>query len=487
MQQEKSIKKNFMFNTLLTVTTTIIPLITFPYLSRTLLVESNGKVDFATSVINYFIMFASLGIPTYGIRACAKVRDNKEKLSKTVHELLVINIFMTCITYAVFLICLLCIPRFEQEIQLMLITSINLLLNCIGMNWLYSALEEYKYITIRSLLFKLVSVICIFLFIHNPNDYKIYAVILVFSTSGSNILNFVHSRKFVKYGYAGPYNISQHFKPILTFFATTAAISIYSNLDIVMVGFISGDAEVGYYTAALKIRTALATLAVSLGTVLLPRLSYLAQNDNLNLFKNILKKSFQFMFLMAVPIVIYFMFFAQPIIRLIAGSAYLNAVPPLRYLLLTVFFAGLSNVTGTQTMVPLGMETKQLISIIAGAVVDLLLNTIFIPQYGSTGAACATAITEVVVLFIQCIYIRKILLEIKVTKYIVKPLISAIISIILTVGIFYNLSISLWLEIFISGAFFCLIYGVVLLLTKEEFTIGVLRNLKFVKEKKNEG
>ena len=487
MQQEKSIKKNFMFNTLLTVSNTIVPLITFPYLLRTLLVESNGKVDFAISVINYFIIFAALGIPTYGIRACAKVRDNKKQLSKTVHELLFINIIMTCFTYVAFLICLLCIPKFKLEIQLMLITSINLLLNCIGMNWLYSALEEYKYITIRSLVFKIISVISIFFFVHDSKDYKVYAVIMVLSTSGANILNFLHSKKFINYKYMGPYNISQHFKPVLTFFATTVAVSIYSNLDIVMVGFISGNIEVGYYTAALKIRSALAAVVVSLGTVLLPRLSYLAQNNKLDIFKNILKKSFQFMFLMAVPIVVYFISFAQPIIEFVAGEAYLNAVLPLRYLLSTVFFAGLSNVTGTQTMVSLGMETKQLVSIIVGAVVDLLLNAILIPQYGSAGAACATAITEVVVLLIQCIYIRKILLEIRVFKYIAKPLISAIISIVLTLLIFCNLPFPLWLEVFISGVFFFSSYGLILLLVKEQFTIAILRNFKFIKEKTNEG
>ena len=478
MHETKSIKKNFLLNSILTVTTVLVPLITFPYISRVLLVEANGKVNFASSVINYFVMFSALGIPTYGIRACARVRDDKEQLSKTVHELLFINTVMTVITYTVFLCSLFLVPKFSQEKTLFLITSLNLLLNVVGMNWLYSALEEYKYITIRSLIVKLFSVICIFTLLHSPKDYKIYALILVVSTVGSNLFNFVYSRHFVSYKYYGHYEIKKHLKPIVTFFATTVAISIYANLDTVMLGFVAGDIEVGYYSAALKIRNTLATLAVSLGTVLLPRLSYWAQNKEIEKFKMALKKSFQFMFFMAIPITVYFVIYAKPTILLFSGKDYAGAILPTQWLVPTVFFAGLSNVTGTQAMVPFGNENKMLISILWGAVTNFSLNCVLIPKYGSAGAAFATMITEVVVLGIQCVYIRKLLSEIKIIKFVWKPAIASIISILCSLYVTTHVTLSLFGELAVSSLIFGLGYISILIFAKEELMMQVFRDLK---------
>lgn len=477
MNDTKSIKKNFVYNTALTVTTMLMPLITFPYISRVLLVEATGKVDFAISLVNYFIMFSALGIPTYGIRACAVVRDDREKLSRTVHELLFINLFMTGCTYFVFLISIFIIPRLAQEKGLMIIAGFNLLLNAFGMNWLYSAVEDYRYITIRSLIVKGLSFICVFLFLHSPKDYKIYALILVISTVGSNIFNFIHSNKYVTYKFYGNYCIKMHLRPILTFFATTVAISVYSNLDIVMLGFISGDREVGYYSAALKIRSALATLAVSLGTVLLPRLSYLAQKKQISEFKTMLKKSFNYMFLMAIPITFYFVIYARPVVLFLSGKAFEGAISTTQLLVPTVFFAGLSNVTGTQTLVPLGKEKILLKSIVAGAIVDFILNCILIQYFGSDGAAFSTLITEIVVLVIQCIALKDLLKEISVLKFMIKPLISASIASLICIQFILEVSGNL-AQIMISVTIFGLVYALILLITHEPLVLEIVNNFR---------
>ena len=145
--KQKSLKLNFLMNAMLTISSFIFPLITFPYVSRILLPEGTGKVSFATSVVAYFALFAQLGIPTYGIRACAKVRDDVEELTRTVHEIFFINIVMTAITYVAFFAALEFVPRFRAERSLFLVVSMTLLFNAIGMDWLYKALEKYTYIT----------------------------------------------------------------------------------------------------------------------------------------------------------------------------------------------------------------------------------------------------------------------------------------------------------------------------------------------------
>lgn len=166
MKKSKSIKLNFIMNVILTMSSFIFPLITFPYVSRILLPEGTGKVSFATSLISYFSMFAQLGIPTYGIRACAKVRDDKEELTRTTQELVIINFVMSVISYTALAVALMLVPRLREERALYIIVSLTIAFNVIGMEWMYKALEQYTYITIRSIIFKFVALIVMFVFVH---------------------------------------------------------------------------------------------------------------------------------------------------------------------------------------------------------------------------------------------------------------------------------------------------------------------------------
>ena len=195
--KEKSVKLNFIMNMVLTMSNFIFPLITFPYVSRIPLPIGTGKVAFATSIVTYFSMFAQLGIPTYGIRVCAQVRDDKEKLSRTVQELLCISIWTTAAAYLLFFIGLWAVPRMRTDKSLFLIVSTMIFFNSIGMEWLYKGLEEYSYITIRSIIVKIISVGAMFLLVKSKEDYVIYGGISIFASSASNVLNFMNAHKYV--------------------------------------------------------------------------------------------------------------------------------------------------------------------------------------------------------------------------------------------------------------------------------------------------
>lgn len=288
--KKKSIKLNFVMNIILTMSSFIFPLITFPYVSRVLLPVGTGKVSMATSVITYFSMFAQLGIPTYGIRACAKVRDNREKLSKVAQELLIINIIMSMISYMVLIILLFYVSKFRCEKELYVILSFNIILTSIGMEWLYKALEQYTYITVRSVIFKFIALIFMFFLVHKQTDYVIYGGITIFAASASNILNLINAHKFINLKPVGNYNFRRHLKPVLIFFAMSCATTIYTNLDTVMLGFMTTDTDVGYYNAAVKIKVILVSVVTSLGTVLLPRASYYIQRGELKEFHRITRK-----------------------------------------------------------------------------------------------------------------------------------------------------------------------------------------------------
>ena len=473
-KNQKSLKVNFVMNAILTMSTFIFPLITFPYVSRILLPEGTGKVSFATSIVSYFAMIAQLGIPTYGIRACAKVRDDKKKLSKTVHEIFTINIVMSVIAYVLFATALCVVPRLRTDKVLMIVISSTIFFNTIGMSWLFSALEKYEYITVRSILFKFIALIAMFVLIHQRSDYVIYGGISIFASSASNICNYIYAHKLVDFHQKQNYVYRQHLKPILVFFVMSCATTIYTNLDTVMLGFINGDAEVGFYNAAVKIKSILVCVITSLGTVLLPRASYYVEQGLFENFKQIGKKALNFVVIIAIPLMVYFILFAKETICFLTGTDYMEAIIPMKLIMPTLVLIGITNILGIQILIPLGREKIVLCSEIIGAVIDLIINWILIPLIASSGAAIGTMFAEFSVLIVQYVALKKDVNYIFKSTHILKIIISTIIAGILSVPIKYLECGNLITLIISAGAFFG-IYSFILILTKETLVVELLK------------
>lgn len=461
-------------NALLTVSSIIFPLITFPYISRVLLVEGSGKVAFAISVVSYFTMFASLGVPTYGIRACAKVRDDRDKLSATVQELLIINTVTTTLIYVLFFLSLTIVPKFNEQRELLAIVSFSIILNTMGVQWLYSALEQYSYITFCALGFKLLGLVLMFAFVHSPGDYMIYGAISALASYGSSILNFINMRKFISFKKTSQYNFRRHIKPIMTFFFMSAATSIYLNLDMVMLGFMKTDTDVGYYNAAIKVKTVLVNVITSLGTVLLPRLSFYIEKGEEEAFKNTVVKAVRFVVTAGSALMVFFIIFARESILILSKEPFLPATFPMQLLMFTVLLIGLSNITGIQILTPRGQEMKVLISVILGAVVDFVLNLFMIPHFASVGAAFATVVAEFVVLLIQCLYLKDIikglLKDIRIGKVIGALLSASLLSILLQ----YSTSFSPLITMILAAVLFFGTYCSTLLIMKDPFVLEVV-------------
>ena len=403
-----SLKKNFLLNALLTISGIIFPIISFPYVSRILGPGGTGKVDFATSIISYFALFSQLGIPTYGIRACSKVRDDKQALSRTVRELMTINVFMSLVAYAVFIPVLLFVPRINGEKPLFLIISMTLILNAVGIDYLYKGLEKYSYITARSILFKVIAFVSLFIFIKEKDDYVIYGAISIFATSASNILNFIHARRYISFSGLGKCDWKKHLKPVAMFFAMSCATTIYLHLDTSMLGFMCGEVDTGYYGASVKVKKILVSLVTSLGAVLLPRAAYYVEQGKMADFRRITEKALKFVFVISTPLMVFFMFYATESILFLSGDEYLPAIPAMTVIMPTLLFIGITNILGIQILVPLGKERYVLYSEIAGAVVDLILNLILIPPLKATGAAIGTTVAELVVFIVQYYLLHRI-------------------------------------------------------------------------------
>lgn len=430
----KSIKKNFIMNALLTISNFLFPFITYPYVSRVLMPEGIGKVSMAVSVVAYFNMIAQLGIPTYGIRACAKVRDDRDALSKVTRELFIINLIMAFISYVLLAVCVIFIPKLAAEKPLYIIVSLSIILNAFGMEWLFKGLEEYSYITIRSVIFKVIAVVMMFFVVQSQEDYVMYGFVSTFAASASFVLNLVYAGKYVdlfpnkneeiitnknenlvgdldvKEGRShidrsNMVDIKRHIKPVLVFFAFACATTVYTNLDTVMLGFMKSDLDVGYYNAAIKIKTILLGFVTSLGAVILPRASYYVEKKLMDEFWGVAKRAYRFVILFASPLAVYFMIFSKPSILFISGTAFEGSIVPMQVIIPTILFIGITNIFGIQIMVPLGREKQVLYSVIIGAVVDLILNILLIPNMAACGAAIGTLVAEVAVLIYQLIVI----------------------------------------------------------------------------------
>lgn len=476
MAEKKSLKLNFIMNAMLTMSSFIFPLITFPYVSRVLGPTGYGKVSFATALIAYFLIFAQLGIPTYGVRACAKVRDDKRLLTKTAHELLIINLVMSALSYAVLFLALIFVPKLREDRLLYIVVSLTIIFTTIGMEWLYKALEQYTYITVRSLIFKIVALIAMFCLVRQPDDYVIYGGITILASSASYLMNFIHARKYIDLRPMGGYDFKPHLKAVAVFFAMACATTIYTNLDTVMLGFMKTDDAVGYYNAAVRIKSILVSIVTSLGTVLLPRASYYVEHGQMEEFRRISRKALNFVIMAATPLMLYFIFFARQGILLLSGEDFMGAVLPMQIIMPTLLFIGLTNILGIQILVPTGREKMVLYSVIVGAAVDVVCNLLLIPKFAATGAAVSNMLAEAAVLVFQITVLRK-------------EVLSAFRSIQywkLGAGLLAGTAASLWVAGLGLGSFWALAlsaclffgaYGLVLILLKEELVCGILGQL----------
>lgn len=488
MSNRKSIKVNFIMNIILTGSSYIFPLITFPYISRVLQVTGNGKLNFALSVINYFVMFASLGIPMYGIKACAIVRDNKDKLSKTVKELFVLNFITSTASFVALLAMIAIVPKLQDYTALLLIDSMAIWLNLIGMEWLFKALEEYAYIANRSIAFKIVGIILMFIFVHKPSDYIVYAIITLIGSSGSLVLNVLRCRKLINFNIKDCINLKKHIKSVASFSLLSASWTVYTNLDSVMLGFLTNDAEVGYYAAAVKLKGILVSTISALGTVLLPRLTNYYSEKKKDEFYLLLKKDGQFITISALYFTSFCVINAKEIIIFLSGNTYLPAVPAMQIISISILFIGFSTMLGTNVLVPVGKENLTMIATLIGLIIDALLNAIWIPAYGAAGAAAATVIGEISIFAFEAFYLRKSIRKMFDILSLFKEFISIIVATFVLLffkKIFIQMISNELLTIIFTGAIFSIVYLIVLLFLKDDLTNKVFNDaVKKLKTKK---
>lgn len=425
----RSIKFNFAMNLLLTGSSIVFPLITFPIVSRALLEEAYGLVGFATATATWLSLIAMLGVNRYGVREVARVRDDAHALARVTREILVVTCVSTAIVYAAYIVSLFLVDRFAADRTLFFINGFTVLCNTLGVAWFFQGIEQYRYITIRGVAIKLVCLIGVILLVHTPGDYLVYAVLLVASSAVANLVNFFYMLKICRDGVreadrpschpekqsdkdspqAATLELTRHVRPLMTFFVIVAAISIYSVLDTVMLGFLSTDGQVGFYTAAFNIKSALVAVVSALSGVLLPRASNLLANGREAEYKQIIHKAIRFVAAFSIPVCTIGAIVATPLITWYAGESFAGAGPALSVVVLAVIPIGLSVIFCDEIMIPLGMEGTCTYIYIGAAIIDFVLNLILIPMLGALGAAISTTFVELLIAVVEFVIIQKYL------------------------------------------------------------------------------
>jgi O-antigen/teichoic acid export membrane protein len=416
-------KKNYLFNLLLSVANILFPIISFPYVSRTLGPTGVGKVQFIISLATYFSLVAALGIPIYGIREIAKYKDSRTNLSSTFSELIIIYFITSSILTLVYLGLIAFVPYFGPDRPLFFASTLLVILGFTSIDWLYAGLEQFKVIAIRSVLIRTLSLALMFIFIRNASNYYAYLMIIIFTTLSGNLVNVLLLKKNVNFTFRG-LAFKRHFAPLLFIFGTTIATSMYTMLDTVLLGFLADDKSVGLYSAAVKLSKIAIPVVTSLGIILVPKLSKSILDNDVSATQELLDKSFDFIAFFSIPLGFGLALLAPELITAFSSSTFLEGTRAMQVLATLPFLIGFGYFFGFQVLLPGGKDKEMLISVIGGVLACLVLNFLLVPHYKHFGASLANVGSEAVVTLIFIYFAKKHY----TFRYSFKPLLAAFLS-----------------------------------------------------------
>lgn len=474
-----SIKLNAILNAIKQLLAVLFPLITVPYASRILQSANYGKINFSSSIVNYIVLIAALGISTYAIREGASIRKDKQRLSKFENEVFTINIYSTLIAYAV-LAGLLVFCDFLKEYRLlMIIQSSAIIFTTLGADWINSIHEDFLYITIRYIIIQILSIICLFLFVKEADDYIIYAMVSTFSSVGGNIFNILYIRKkYTHLRLVKNCNLGVHFKPIMILFFNAIAVTIYVNSDTTILGFFKGDEAVGIYGIAAKLYTVIKqVLNAVIGGIALPRFSAYLGQKKLYEFNSLLKKVLEAQIVLLFPCIVGLFMLSREIIMLVAGEGYILGSTALRILSLALGFAVFACFYCNCILLPNRKEKICLSASIISAVVNIVLNFFLIPLLSYDGAALTTLIAEATVFIIYCYQSSKLQKSEWSNKNIISPIIGCVCIAIICMFV-KKIFINYLIVLFVAIPSSICVYALVLVCFKNELVMQLIRNVR---------
>ncbi len=476
----QSLKINFIYNAILTMSGYIFPFIVYPYVSRTLGVANMGACNFVDSIIEYFTIISMMGMNIIGVREIAKCKGDKNKLSQTFSELFSLNTFSTL--FAVLLLCLsiLFIKKLEGYQDLLYIGISKLVFNYLLINWFFQGIEDFKFVAIRTIFIKLAFVISVFCFVRSTEDTTIYYGLVAGTLGGNAIINFIYTKRLISIRLTN--KIRRSFViPFFVFGLYWFMNSMYTTLNTAFLGFLYNDTEVGYYTTANKLLAIIMTLFTTLTTVMIPRISTVITKDN-NInepFRILVEKSYNVFIAFIFPLICIVFIFSPEIISIISGKGYEGAIIPLRIISPCFFIMGYDQIIVLQILMPLKQDKLILRNSIIAATVGIFTNLLFVPFYGKIGSSIVQLLAEMTVLLSSqhCVY--------KIFGY-KFPFISTLKRLALSILLFFTFYALNWMlkdTVYVAFVLSCFICPAYIILTEiyifeNKVFIGLITTIK---------
>ncbi|MFT3679130.1 MAG: oligosaccharide flippase family protein [Ferruginibacter sp.] len=401
------LKNKLVYQIITSVSQVLLPLVSYPYITRILGPENIGKVNYVDFLVQMFMIFASFGVPFYGIREIARVRKDAVQKAIVLKEISVLLCIFSFIAACFFIA--ITYPAWKNNTWLYLIGLLNIILSAFSFEWYLQGSEEFRFVAARSLLVRSVMLAAFFVLVKTQNDYVIYYAIFAAGLLLSVLLNLLKILSGNNLS-SQPLNYKRHLVPLWHFFLTSSAISIYIYFDTILLKQLTqSNAAVGYYTVPLKIIKIFQLALLSAGVVLLPRVSYLVAGNNMEGVNFYLSKFFNLLIVIGLPACTGIFLLAPEITGVIAGDEFIPAVKVLRILAFLPLIIGLSNLFAFQVLVPFKKEKQFLIAVLTGCIISIGINLLFIPVLKEQGAAFSNLITEIFITIITGIYSFKIL------------------------------------------------------------------------------
>ncbi len=475
----QSVKVNYILNLINTGTQMLFPLITFPYVCRVIEADGIGQINFFQSIISYISLFTCLGIPMYAIREIARDRSDVVQMNRTAMEILLLHSMLTLVGYAIVAILCLTVPQIQVNIPLFLILSLTIFFTAIGCEWFYQGIEDFKYITIRGLIIKTVSVVLLFIFVKSKTDLLYYGCYTVFGVLGGNIFNFFRLRKYIHRENIifSELHIKRHIKPVLKVFSFSVVTSIYLQLNTVLLGFLKNALAVGYFAAATKVMQMLLTMSVCLGSVMMPRASHLIAENKEAEFNRLIQKSYDFTLAIALPMTIGLIFCAPSLITALCGVKFEHSILPSQIIAPIILMVAISNIFGIQVLFPKGKINIVTLCCGIGAVADLILNLCLIPFFSYIGTSIAYLGAEVATTVSMYFIGRKYIPIIYLKKSHLTYALGCIVMALALYGISL-LQLPTLTILLLQGCCGVLAYFIILCICKDEMLVQILLKIK---------
>lgn len=473
MDKKKSLKKNYLYNLSYQILLTLAPLVTTPYLCRVLGADGVGSVSFAESVISYFSLFAVLGITIYGQREISYVQDNKEKRTKVFWETKILEVLTSIAVIVLY------IPfALLQENKIMyLILTINLLTVTIDVSWLLQGMEEFGKTTFRSMLFRILNIISIFIAVKSRDHLNRYVLILAGFNFLCNASMWSYVSRFVGKPVWRELRPFRNIKTVISLFIPTIAMQIYTVLDKTMIGVITkSEFENGYYEQSIKISRMVLLIVTALGTVMIPRIGLHHENGETETVKNLMYRGYRFVLFLGIPLCFGLVGISSNMVPWFCGPGFDKVVPLLNILSFLILSIGINNVTGMQYLIPTKRQNMFTMTVLLGGGTNFILNALLIPSLQSIGAAIASVVAETVIALIQIWLVRKELSPIKIFVSCWRYLVAGIVMLVLIKIIGTNMASSIvntMIMIAVGGT----VYFAVLFMMRDDFFLGNTKSI----------